>query len=441
MAELYHKGNHDYFPDFADRTVRGVDTSGNQFNIVTKNITSKSLKWENYIDGVKNPRWRALVRQDVDASTSMTATYQSVEAHRMAAVVITSDVSGYAGNWKEYRHDGYPSYDFPSFSDPTNAVLSSARNQALRKFIQRVNEARTSLEGGQVIGEWKETIGAITNPLGALRKFALRHVINAKKRLRRIKNSHGGRTKYGGRRQGSRSAAFATAMSDTYLEFVFGWVPLAKDITAGVIGLLERYDQADRSIIKAKAVVGYNEASQRFQVFNTDNIECTHNRLTVSSVDYRFRAGIRTGAVNGVRSVPATLGLLPERFIPTVWELIPYSFVVDYFVNIGDIIESYAFRRSSIIWGTRTIRTKAQRFYSVPSFSFLPTPPNYYPNVRHLIQMGATGGDATLTVGHVDRVPISQDYLMPDLEFHLPISSKPWVNLGALLTSKFCSLF
>lgn len=445
MTEQYVKQSRDYFPDFCDQVIRGISTLGDKFEVKTPNIVNNPMIWTNQLIGVKNPYWKEQVKRHQDASTFMTAQKVSVKARRCVISVITKDVSGYAGNYREFRWDGYPHYGgVPSLSGPSAAVLSAARNLALRKFFNRVNEARTSVEGGQLLGEWKETVQAITNPLGALRQFTVRHVVNAKKRLRRIQNSHGGRRR---RRPGdssgvkSRNRALADALAGTYLEFVFGWIPLANDVRAAVNGLLDRYNQPDYRTITAKGEVGYNESPQDVQLFNDNFVEAVQSRVNISTVNVRFKACIATGAVNGVRSVSQTLGFLPERFVPTIWELIPYSFVVDYFVNIGDIINAYSFQKMVLQFGQRTTRIKTG-FYAgdvYTRFASFPIP-DYYPKVRQLIRMGATGGGAEVFASSVERLPIDRDSFMPDLSIHLPISNKPWLNLGALLTQKFCSL-
>ncbi len=440
----YNKVTNQYFPDFCDQVIRGRnEINGAEFEIKTPNIVNNPMKWVDNLTGEVNPSWKDQVRRGVDASTVMSATGSTVNARRCVISVITASVTGHPLNRREFRWDGYPIYAMPVYANPSASVLSNARNQALRKFLQRANAIRTSVEGGQALGEWKETVRAITNPLGALRQFIVRHVLNTKKRLRRI-NSHGGRSR-GARRNYKgppRSKAMAAALADTYLEFVFGWIPLKKDIQDAIAGLLDRYDQPDRVIIKGKGIVGWNESATDQQLFNTDFIEVLQSRISVNTVDYRFRASIKTGAINGVRSVSSTLGILPERFLPTVWELIPYSFVVDYFLNIGDIIESYAFQRCGIEWGTRTIRTKSAIYYGTPRCVFMQSAPaGYYPSVRRLVQMGATGGAAEVNSHHVDRLPIYLDNLFPDLQFHLPVETNaPWKNIGALLTQKFCSL-
>ncbi len=440
MAQ-YTKTTHDYFPDFCDRVDTGRSpVDGSWFENYIPNLVSKSLTSTNILIGVENPRWRDQVRKGVDATTVMSASKRTVDAHRMALVINTSNPAGHPLNYTKVKLDGYPLYAYPSPSTVPSSALSDARNIALRKFFQRANAARTSVEGGQALGEWKETVRAITNPLSALRKFTINHVLDVKKRLKRLKrlNSKDPRVRRGVRTQ--RARAIAGAVSDTYLEFVFGWIPLAKDVQAAIAGLLDRYNHPDYQRVKGKAIVCWDLQLDENTIITINNMAALQSHVTQYIVDYRFMASIKTGAVNGVQSVSATLGLLPERFIPTVWELIPYSFVVDYFVNVGQIVEAYAFRRSIVNWGVRTIRLRTERVYAQPRIVNVSTIPDYYPRLRRLNEAGVYGGGATLTVESVDRIPLSDDTLMPDLDIHLPISSKPWYNLGAILTKNFVAL-
>lgn len=446
MGEAYVKTVQQYFPDFCDQVTRGYDTGG-AFEIKTPNIISNPIKWVDIINGEKNPRWRDQVRRGVDATTSMTAAKHRVSAKRFALSIIVQHVtSSYPNNWYERRWDGYPSYGLPSLVAVPSDVLSRARNLAIRKFLAHAEAVRTSVEGGQLLGEWKETVQAITNPLGALRRFTINHVLGAKKRLGRYKRLRGflngdGRRPGSGKRPrhpaGEVPGAAAKALADTYLEFVFGWIPLVKDINAAVVGLLDRYDQPDRVIIKGHQLIQYEYSTTMEHVTTYSNVSVDRTLQTFSEIDYRFRASIKTGAVNGVRSVSNTLGLIPSRFLPTFWELIPYSFVVDYFVNVGDIIASYAFQRSSIEWGARTVRQRSVNKYGDPVCRL--EDPYPYALFRP-IRMGATGGGATVENYTVSRVPIYIDNLMPDLDIHLPYSQKAWYNIGAILTQKFCSL-
>jgi hypothetical protein len=53
----------------------------------------------------------------------------------------------------------------------------------------------------------------------------------------------------------------------------------------------------------------------------------------------------------------ATLGFSWESFVPTVWELVPYSFILDYFTNIGDVLSAGLLVQSHLAWGCASFGT------------------------------------------------------------------------------------
>jgi hypothetical protein len=55
------------------------------------------------------------------------------------------------------------------------------------------------------------------------------------------------------------------------------------------------------------------------------------------------------------------MGVRARDFLPAVWEAIPYSFLIDYFTNIGDIIEAVSFPLTGIAWGSITFRNHSIR--------------------------------------------------------------------------------
>lgn len=48
------------------------------------------------------------------------------------------------------------------------------------------------------------------------------------------------------------------------------------------------------------------------------------------------------------------LGFSFENFIPAVWEVLPWSWLADYFLNIGDIIQAGVTNTSAVTWINRT---------------------------------------------------------------------------------------
>jgi hypothetical protein len=127
------------------------------------------------------------------------------------------------------------------------------------------------------------------------------------------------------------------------------------------------------------------------------------------------------------------LGFSPDQWIPTLWELVPYSFVLDYFANIGDILYAANFPRSLIPWIMKTTVVES-------TSKFVDCSPLW----RHADQSGSNAnatwtisrklrsmGAASSFVKRVYRAPY-QGSIIPDLEFSIPSSSTQWLNLAAL---------
>lgn len=445
MTDLqsYTKSTQDYFPDYCDQRTYGVSAvSGDEFVTLVPNIVSNPMKWANSLSGFKNPGWREAVRRGDSATTVMTANEISVNNPRKCFTDIrTRQLSGFPGNWSSTEWKGYPLYAIPNTSTVPPALLSEVRNIALAKFLKHANDARSGSQFGETLGEWKETVRAVTNPLESLRRFVVGHVKRAKKRIKRdFPNSHGGRRRGGKKKSRSETIALTEAIAGTYLEFTFGWIPLVKSVNEAVITLLDRNDQPKTVVVSGRGGRLFDGSDTEITSFTKDNIKVYRNRKSYSEVSHRYRGCIQTGVVDGTRSVAQSLGLIPERWIPTIWELIPYSFVIDYFVNVGDIIAAMSFRRSSIQWGTST--TKIQSVYDYSDFLTRDVaPPGYWGVSKQLLRRDAWGGGAQIERTTVSRSDILTANLLPDVTFHMPYTNKAWVNMGAILTSKFCSVW
>jgi hypothetical protein len=433
----YTKSTPCFFDDLCDQRKYGITLGGSKFDVLTPNIISNKMKWTDSLIGVTNPAWKAQIRQGLSATTAMTATRKSVVAKKCLIEVRTSSTLGVPGNFGCTEWKGYPLYGMPDLDPPTLALMADVRNAALAKFFSHVAEARNNSQYGETLGEWKETVRAVTNPLGALRDFIIRWRRTSKKRLRRFKR-RGRTTARADRRfrtNQRQSEALAKAVAGTYLEFVFGWIPLVKSTNEAVQRMLDRWDYPERKVVKGKGWADYNGVNTEGSLFTHDMVRVTQGVKTHSRIEHRFKASIKTGAVGGKISLAQTLGLLPSDFVPTIYELFPFSFVLDYFLQVGDLINAMSFRRDWIVWGIETRRIFTERIYSVPITRVDPSL-GPFPSTR-LEFMNAWGGDATLRSDSVMRQDITQVSLLPDLYWHMPFNWKAWVNLSALFTSNF----
>lgn len=417
MGEAYTRKSYDYYKVYVNQVRKGFDSVA-PFRVEIPGIQANVTTWTNQLDGFKQPGWKALVAQGSDATTAMTASNTTVDAKSFTISVKQRPKAYPATFWEEFTWEGDSLLVTAITSIASQQdVRDRVRNRALSLFLKRAKEVRSSVEGGQNLGEWKQILKAITNPLGAMRTFVFDHVAVSKKRYRRTL-----------RRSGPKAAA--KLLSDTYLEFVFGWNPLSKDVGAAIGALQNRYNRPEQTIVSGSATENYSASNVVQAITSYWSLQIVRDVQTYGTYGVRYRGSIRTGAVDGVMRMHQVLGLAPERFLPTIWELIPYSFVVDYFANIGAIVESFAFQRSNLAWGHETIRTETTANHG--SLRHYWQLPNDWAT-RELLGLNVQGGSAVWVRKTVQRNPISSVSLIPTLEFTFPIRVRPWLNIAALL--------
>lgn len=121
---------------------------------------------------------------------------------------------------------------------------------------------------------------------------------------------------------------------DTWLEFHFGWEPLVKDIY-NVCDLL-----SSPMYPKHVTVRGRNQ-----QLFGeTKSINCGSRILGFTEGRFqgkvKGKAGMQMSISNPNLYLANRLGLVNPASV--AWELIPYSFVVDWFSNVGQFLSEYS---------------------------------------------------------------------------------------------------
>lgn len=109
--------------------------------------------------------------------------------------------------------------------------------------------------------------------------------------------------------------------ADTWLEYSFGWKPLIQDVYS-TLDLLQNPIKA----IKVDAKRSYNVAYTE-----------TFRSRVVYGIDF-CRSGCEVSVSNPNLYLANNLGLVNPAVV--VWELIPFSFVVDWFANVGQFLSS-----------------------------------------------------------------------------------------------------
>lgn len=141
------------------------------------------------------------------------------------------------------------------------------------------------------------------------------------------------------RKQGKQELRALDVASSLWLEHRYGWLPLMYDIK-GHIDAFERNDQQfwrksygnDTSTGRYQDSGSWTYGSGFTSGFTWSD---THNQVT------KVRCGIYyIDTLDYERRVASNLGLDLWSSSQIVWEVIPFSFVVDWFINVGNWLEA-----------------------------------------------------------------------------------------------------
>lgn len=223
-------------------------------------------------------------------------------------------------NWSEHLTYNGPGYEPPGYP-------SWHENHALIKALGKLKEDAVSIP--VMFAERQETVDLITDNIGRL--------------YRGYKSAKRGRFReaFGHLRHTPRNAGWDKELSSRILEFNFGVKPIVEDID-GIINLLARKEQqfGAGQIFKAQGSIGVKDTGE--MILATELLQGKElqgprfNRLVSEGVSTTVRLYVRPDCELARAS---TLLGLPNPWA-VGWELLPFSFVVDYVTPLGPYFES-----------------------------------------------------------------------------------------------------
>lgn len=121
--------------------------------------------------------------------------------------------------------------------------------------------------------------------------------------------------------------------SSWWLEYTYGWSPLVGDIGSSIAVL-----DSPLPPLRVKTSVA-KKVSLRRKVSDT-SYNYDSELLGIINGEMRFKAGADISVTNPNLLLAQRLGLTNPAIV--AWELVPFSFVVDWFVNVGDYLRNFS---------------------------------------------------------------------------------------------------
>jgi len=135
---------------------------------------------------------------------------------------------------------------------------------------------------------------------------------------------------------------------------------------------------------------------------------------------------VSLGEISGVNSTSlAYFGLDWSNVVPTLYNLIPYSFLLDYFSNLGSLIEAACTPTSSLMWKYRAFRSSTREVLEPLDSVFLTQ--GYFSETRRVSKPGRSAIESLV----LRREPWVLEPI-PPLVFKIPGFSTKWINMAAL---------
>lgn len=190
---------------------------------------------------------------------------------------------------------------------------------AIAKAMAKANSP--TFLSGEWLKDMSSTVGMLRRPFSSAQDLVRRMVRHRDQRI------------------GKTARSIMKANADTWLEYRYGWKPLILDSKKILNECVRKRDKFPKRSLVVRASV--EQATHQRHPFtgvvlthasNWEATGCFERDHTLKAA-----AGVMFDVINRTSSqeLMAIMGLRSQDIPSTIWECLPYSFVLDWFVNVG----------------------------------------------------------------------------------------------------------
>lgn len=324
---------------------------------VYTNTTTPTLVFYREWSGVRTPNFGSLKKRFLPVNNHHVDMQTNLDGEFIQVFVdpINPDVSSvFISSWTALF--GADTSRPPELSHDT-----SGSNVALERLTTRIgssldaNLAQDIAQFGQLSSMMNSTVSRLVKSITSLRRRDFPGAISAL--------WHG--TSRSPRYRTAKGPSFTADLANNWLELQYGWKPLLMDIDGSMRSLAQFYQTAEHVARTASAsakVETITKSPIRYGSVSNPPVGYWINRNQT-----RYRYAIRYRVDSRLKAFLAQTGFTNP--INLVWEVLPYSFVVDWFLPIGNYLQSSSsFDGLEFLDGVETRFTR-QLYSGILSFS------------------------------------------------------------------------
>lgn len=348
---------------FTRRLTAGLTWSNYNFGVWTYGAENRSCVFTDKVTyGANLPRWKSRIKAGQAVVTALSGTKGS------ASIPMGFCKSSQGGSFRSV--DGFllsqQNYDPETISDVglnKAVVLSETKSRAAINFSKSYRKATRQWQSGVFALELFKTAAMISNPAKSLRSATDMLVTSAARTSRKAlagKQLAEIKRMPRGARKERILEAYRRAMSDTYLEWVYGVMPTFQDAIAGATAFRAMASGRTFDTVRCfGSAVGSSSAPDIRVTFAPcggfgSHYGCQQTMSVKYDCGVKYYGAWKNQNPSQLMPLPKVFGVSALDILPTAWEVIPWSFLVDYFINVGEVLDAWQMRFVTFSWLVET---------------------------------------------------------------------------------------